>query len=123
MDLEATAFLYETPSIFLERRCVTMTELYEHAEQINELLARNGVRFGIYKNTPNQSLCLFTEFNHQYGVRQRFSLERGKILENRIQRITDCRIISLKQIIHRNTEILGNTQQRLNGRLSLSEKK
>lgn len=27
-----------------------MNELYENAEQINELLARNGVRFGIYKN-------------------------------------------------------------------------
>lgn len=34
-----------------------MHELIEHADHINELLARYGVKFGIYKNNQFKSSC------------------------------------------------------------------
>ena len=33
-------------------------DLYEHTDTVNELLARYGVKFGIYKNNSTLPLCM-----------------------------------------------------------------
>ena len=61
-----------------------MKELYEHADQINALLARNGVRFGIYKNNEfKEQLFPFDPIPRIITKSEFDVLERGLI-----QRVT-----------------------------------
>ncbi len=55
-----------------------MNELYEHTDQINELLARNGVRFGIYKNgTFKEQLFPFDPIPRVITKREWDVLDKG----------------------------------------------
>lgn len=65
-----------------------MKELYEHADQINALLARNGVRFGIYKNNEfKEQLFPFDPIPRIITKSEFDVLERGLI-----QRVTALNI-------------------------------